>query len=228
MSENILHERIKKPSPKRYYMYRKFDEETIERLLETGIEEFAEHGLDRANINIIAKRAGVSVGVIYKYYEDKDHFFLSCVEHSLKLLEITLQDVMENGTDLISCIRLLAEALLDGARKHPSYYVMYNEITSGSCKKFAKELAQGIEKNTAKIYAELIKKAQEEGVVTTNGNPKMFAFFFDNLLMSLQFSFACDYYKERMKIFCGEDVMENPDKLVEEYVSFITSALGVA
>lgn len=208
-------------------MYQKFDEETIERVLETGIEEFAEHGLDRANINIIAKRAGVSVGVIYKYYGDKDHFFLSCVEHSLGLLEVTLQEVMENEADLITCIRLLIEALLNGARKHPSYYVMYNEITSGSCKKYAKELARGIEEKTARIYEGLIKKAQEDGVVTRDGSPQMFAFFFDNLLMSLQFSFSCDYYKERMKIFCGENVLESPELLIETYLGFIERALGV-
>lgn len=208
-------------------MYQKFDGETIERVLETGIEEFAEHGLDRANINVIAKSAGVSVGVIYKYYKDKDHFFLACVEHSLKLLESALHDVMSNEEDLVTCIRLLAEDLLEGARKHPSYYVMYNEITSGSCKKYAKELARGIETKTAAIYAELLRKAQQEGVVTCNGNPKLFAFFFDNLLMSMQFSFSCEYYKDRMRIFCGEDVADNPELMIEEFVTFTKQALGV-
>ena len=42
-------------------MYKKLDEEMMSKILETGIDEFAENGLDRANINIIAKKSGVSV-----------------------------------------------------------------------------------------------------------------------------------------------------------------------
>ena len=37
-------------------MYKKLDSDTINNILETGIEEFANNGLDRANINVIAKK----------------------------------------------------------------------------------------------------------------------------------------------------------------------------
>lgn len=56
-------------------MYKKLDEKTMHLILETGIDQFARFGLDRANINTIAKAAGVSVGVLYKYFGDKDSFF---------------------------------------------------------------------------------------------------------------------------------------------------------
>ena len=68
-------------------MYKKLDDGRINSILETGIDEFAANGLDRSNINLIAKNAGVSVGVIYKYFGDKDGFFLACVRHSLDLLD---------------------------------------------------------------------------------------------------------------------------------------------
>ena len=209
-------------------MYSKLTDEKIEYLLETGIDEFAQLGLSRANINVIAKKAGISVGVIYKYFTDKHHFFLACVEYSLRLLETAMEDVTNNEGDVVSCIRLLVRDLMDGAKKHPNYFVMYNEITSGSCREYAKELARDIEENTAAVYGKLMEKAQAEGRMKKEGDPHMFAFFFDNMLMSLQFAFSCDYYNERMKIFCGENVEENPDKLVEEFVSFMTGALGIA
>lgn len=209
-------------------MYNKLTDEKIEHLLEIGIDEFAQLGMSRANINVIAKKAGISVGVIYKYFTDKHHFFLACVEYSLRLLDTAMQDVTNNEEDVISCIRLLVRDLMDGAKKHPNYFVMYNEITSGSCREYAKELARDIEENTAAVYGKLIEKAQSEGRMKREGNPHMFAFFFDNLLMSLQFAFSCSYYNERMKIFCGENVMEHPEKLVDEFVLFMTGALGIA
>lgn len=208
-------------------MYKKFDDGTIEFLLETGIEEFSSNGLDRANINHIAKNAGVSVGVIYKYYQDKDSFFLACVEHSLKLLENALNSVIENEDDIENCIRLIVAELLDGADKHQNCYVMYNEITSGSCRRFAADLAEKIESHTASIYTKLIEKAKADGKISYDGNPRMLAFFFDSWLMMLQFSLSCDYYKERLKIFCGEDILEDKQSLGDMLTELMKKALGI-
>jgi len=208
-------------------MYKKLDEETINKLLETGIDEFACHGLDRANINVIASKAGLSVGVIYKYYGDKDKFFLACVEHSLKLLENLVQNVITNEEDISTCIHLVMDELIDGAEKHRNYYAMYNEITSGSCRKYAVELAREIEGETGALYAALMEKAQAEGKVTYTGDPKMFAFLFDSLLMMLQFSYSCEYYRERMKIFCGEEIINDKDAMADAFCEFIERAIGV-
>ena len=51
-------------------MYKKLDETALEAILEAGIEEFARCGFQPASIADVAKKAGVSVGVIYKYYND--------------------------------------------------------------------------------------------------------------------------------------------------------------
>lgn len=207
-------------------MYKKLDDNTLNTILETGIDEFADNGLDRANINVIAKKSGVSVGVIYKYYGDKDNFFLACVRHSLKLLEQVLRDSFSGETDVMTCIRRVVYALLDHCKKHKNYNVMYNEITSGSCKRYAAVLAKEIETCTAMVYEQLMENAKRLGEVGINIESHMFAFFFDNLLMMLQFSYSCEYYRERMKIFCGEDVLDNDEKVAEEFIRFIGAALG--
>jgi len=207
-------------------MYKKLDADTINKILETGIEEFANNGLDRANINVIAKKAGVSVGVIYKYYKDKDSFFLECVRHSLKLLDEVLYDAFSDDADVMTCIKRIVYALLEHSRKHKNYNVMYNEITSGSCKSYAKILAEEIETRTAFIYEQLMEKAKRSATVDIKIDSRMLAFFFDNLLMMLQFSYSCDYYMERMKIYCGDDILENDEKVASEFISFIASVLG--
>ena len=101
---------------------------------------------------------------------------------------------------------------------------MYNEITSGSSKKFAPLLAKKIEGVTAKTYTAFIEKAMKDGDIRSDIDPKMFAFFFDNLLTSLQFSYSCDYYQERFKVYCGDKVMEEDEKVITELLKFIESA----
>jgi len=207
-------------------MYRKLDDDTINTILETGIDEFANNGLDRANINVIAKKSGVSVGVIYKYFKDKDSFFLACVRHSLKLLEQVLKDAFSDDADVMTCIRRIVYALLEHSRKHRNYNVMYNEITSGSCKGYAAVLAKEIETHTAQVYKQLMEKAKQSADAEINIDSRMLAFFFDNLLMMLQFSYSCDYYRERMKIYCGENIPDDGEKVTEEFIKFIGGALG--
>lgn len=114
-------------------MYRKLDEAALGTILEAGIAEFARCGFQPASVASVAKNAGVSVGVIYKYFGDKDAFFLACVRHSLELLDATLQEAAAGGGPLEVRMQRLILALIRQSRSHASYNAMYNEITSGSC-----------------------------------------------------------------------------------------------
>lgn len=208
-------------------MFKKLDEEKITTLLEAGISEFANKGFDKSNMNLIAKKAELSVGVIYKYYTDKDEFFLACVRYSLNLLRDVLGKVMEDGIDVVANMRLVVWALIEHSKKHADYYVMYHEITAGGCKRFATMLAEEIESISAQVYTNLLENAKKSGVVRLDMDSRVFAFFFDNLLMMLQFSYCCDYYRERMRIYCGEGTLENDEHMVEELMKFMYAALGV-
>lgn len=205
-------------------MLKKLTKEKIDDILETGINEFAELGLDRANINVIAKKAGISVGVLYKYYQDKEVFFLACLDKSLAVLETVVADFL-SGTDKIMVrAEKIIRAVQFYSRKHTNYIKMYNSITVGSNKRFAPELAQRIEGLTAKVYAEFIARAIIDGDVRGDIDNRMFAFFFDSLLMMMQFSYSCDYYMERFKVYCGEEVFEQDERVVQQFLKFIESA----
>lgn len=204
-------------------MFKKLTDEKLAEILETGIKEFAEKGLDRANINVIAKKAGISVGVLYKYYKDKETFFLACLRRSLDVLESVLQDIATSEDKLLVKAEKLIRAVQYYSREHSNYINMYNEITSGSSKKFAPQLAAEIESLTSRTYTSFIAKAVEDNDIRKDIDPRLFAFFFDNLLTMLQFSYCCDYYRERFKIYCGEDIPDD-EKILTELLKFIESA----
>ena len=206
-------------------MYKKLDETALEAILEAGIEEFARCGFQPASVADVAKNAGVSVGVIYKYFGDKEAFFLACVRHSLDLLDRTLHEVAAAGGSMEDRVRRLITALITQSRQHASYNAMYNEITAGSCRKFAPMLAREIEQKTAALYTALFSDAQQQGEITNAVAPEMFAFFFDNLLMMLQFSCSCEYYRERMEIFCGRDAAQDDRKLADALTRFVLGAM---
>ena len=163
-------------------MYKKLEDQTIDAILEAGIDEFVEKGLQGAAMSSIAKKSGVSVGVIYKYFTDKDTFFLRCLDHSLELLNDVLREAVAEVEDLQGCIRKIVAALISNSKIHSNYNAMYNEIMSGSCRKYAKDLVNRIEGRSAEAYRGLIEQAQKNGQITTETDAGILAFFFDNLL----------------------------------------------
>ena len=205
-------------------MYKKLEDQTIDAILEAGIDEFVEKGLQGAAMSSIAKKSGVSVGVIYKYFTDKDTFFLRCLDHSLELLNDVLREAVAEAEDLQGCIRKIVAALISNSKIHSNYNAMYNEIMSGSCRKYAKDLVNRIEGRSAEAYRGLIEQAQKNGQITTETDAGILAFFFDNLLMMLQFSYSCDYYKDRMKLFCG-DAADDENVMADSLTRFIEAAL---
>lgn len=205
-------------------MLKKLNDDKINEILETGIAEFAAHGLDRANTNTIARKSGVSVGVLYKYYVDKEGFFLACLRHSLEMLRSVIGDAMCGEGTLLMRAEKLIRAVQRCSREHPDYNIMYNEITAGASKTHARILAEEIESISSEVYTRFIAGAKADGGIRDDIDPRMFAFFFDNLLLVLQFSYSCDYYRERFKIYCGEDILDDDEKVVAELLKFIESA----
>lgn len=204
-------------------MLRKLTEEKLDELLEAGIKEFAENGPDGANVNVIARKAGISVGVLYKYYENKEAFFQACLRRSLSVLDSVLHEVMESDEKLLVRAERMIRAVQRYSREYSNYTNMYKVITSRSGKNYAPMYAAEIESMTAKVYTGFIERAIRDGDIRADINPQLFAFFFDNLLMMLQFSYSCDYYKERAMVYCGDDFMDD-EKVVSELLKFLESA----
>lgn len=69
-----------------------------QQLLDLGLELFASQSYDELSIDEIARRAGVSKGLLYHYYPSKRAFYVAAVrEAARQLLEETDVDAYGNG-----------------------------------------------------------------------------------------------------------------------------------
>ncbi len=198
--------------------------ERRQNILEIGVNEFANKGFEGANINIIAQKAEISVGLMYKYFSTKEDLFLTCVSHGINMLEQVLQEIMISDEKLLKKAENLIRAIQAYSRDNANYVKLYNEITGEKSSDYTRMIASELEGVSANIYSSLIEQAQKEGDIRADCDPKLFAFFLDNLLTSLQFSYTCEYYRERFKIFAGADVLEDDEKVVKQLLKFLESA----
>jgi len=213
---------------KHYYKdaFERATDERKEKILEVGIEEFSSKGYENANINVIAKKAGISIGLMYKYFSTKEDLFITCLHRGMEILDKAINDIMQSDDKLLVKAENLIRATCAHSRKNANYIKMYNEITSekGSGERI-KNLAEEIESKTSTTYITAIAQALAKGDLRSDLNPRLFAFFLDNLLTSLQFSYTCDYYKERFRIYTGIDVDESDEnEVVSQLLKFIESA----
>lgn len=208
-------------------MYKKLSEDQQNTLLQAAIREFADKGYERASISAIARRAGVSVGVIYKYYKDKASLFLACVRISLEPLHNALQELISGDAPIEDSLDSIIRTLIRHSREHREVNRMYHEITGNSAHRLSRALSREIEEMSSQVYTELIRKAQTEGKCRPDADPRLFAFFIDDLFMMLQFSYSCDYYRERLKLYGGEDILNDDERIAAQLRSFLTGALGL-
>lgn len=199
--------------------------EKREKILSVAVNEFAYNGFDNANINTIAKKAEVSVGSLYKYFDTKTDLFLTSVNYALQNLDIIMETIVKSDEDVMIKLEKLVRVAIEFSRRNRVLIKLYNEVTSESNAEVVKKIAEHVESITSRAYKKAIIDGQVSGEIRTDIDPGMAAFFVDNLLMNIQFSYACDYYCERYKIYAGEDIFLKDEFAVENILRFIKAAL---
>lgn len=196
------------------------------RIIETATMEFAKKGYHDASISNIASKSGVSVGSIYKYFDNKQDLFLTIVDHSISRMEKLLLGLAKEDEDVIIKVEKILREIISASREDGILIKLYNSMTAVNDKKLARQFAVEMESMTAEIYIEAIKEGQKSGEIRKDIDPRVAAFLIDDLFMSLQFSYAGDYYEERFKIFCGEDAHQRDEFIIEQVLKFVKSALN--
>ncbi|TGK22427.1 TetR/AcrR family transcriptional regulator [Leptospira fluminis] len=212
----------------KYYSetFERIPEEKRNRILSVAITEFANRGFNNANTNVIAQKAGISVGSLFKYFDTKEDFFLTAVGHGINQLEKTLETVLTEQNDLFGKIESILRIIQTHSRENQDIIRLYNEMTSEGNSDLIRKLSSELETISAKVYTSLLKNAKKQGVVSKEVDERIFAFCLDNLFMTLQFSYATEYYKERMRIYLGDAMIGNDEKIVQGLMKFIRRALA--
>lgn len=196
-------------------------------LLSAAIELFAAKGFSATSVNEIARKAGISIGGLYSYFPTKDDLFLTVIERGRALLEEALGDIDPEAPFFDSFTRLIQRAR-DYAVANPELNRIYLDATTQGLRHLSSRLSGRLETITAELYRRALASAIARGEVREGIDPGAAAFCLDNILVLFQFSFASDYFRDRLHIFLGieEEATVDEERLIASIADFARRALA--
>lgn len=177
--------------------------------------EFADHGFEGANTNHIARRAGISVGSLFQYFKTKKDLFLGMVDYETNRLLAPVVEQGRGAEDVFALFRyMLTEARRFGLH-YPDQNKIYLLVTAGAGASMAPALARRLESMTILCYRRAMERSREKGLLRPGVDQGFAAFWMDSLVLLFQFSFASDYFRQRLIAYTGLDPLEKGDEIID-------------
>ena len=142
------------------------DSDKRKRLINSALEEFASNTYEKASTNIIVKKAGISKGLLYHYFESKEVLCEYLVEFSISIVvDAILGAKIWDETDLINRINKIAIIKLKAFIEYPSMIRFSKSLYD---KKTIEEVKEMMEKYVPNIYHEAYYKNINFGLFKEN------------------------------------------------------------
>ena len=201
-------------------------EDKREALLAVALSEFADKGFSATSVNALARRAGVSIGSLYSYFPSKEDLFLTVAARGHDLLERAIGDIDPEGP-FAETFGLLLRRARDYARSNPELNLVYLDATTQGLRHLSERLSGSLESLSSDLYHKMLEAAILRGEARAGLEVGPAAFCLDNLILLFQFSFASDYYRERLRIFLGlgEGEAMDEEALMASIVEFARRAV---
>jgi TetR/AcrR family transcriptional regulator len=99
-------------------------------IIQACLAEFAEYGYDAASTNRMVERAGISKGVLFKYFKDKENLFHYVCHETIQfwLDDLRIPDT-ESYSDLFALLKKVAIRKIEMSKRYPAAYRLLLRIT---------------------------------------------------------------------------------------------------
>lgn len=136
-----------------------------EKILQVALQEFAQNGYKAASTNVICKKAEVSKGLLYHYYNSKENLYIYSIKHAIdkfkENINISINSSKNKGIDYVT---EYFNAKFKYFRENPLYSkIIVNSLLNDEVEE-AKKLSNEFQEYNNSLIYEVIKKV--------NINPK--------------------------------------------------------
>ncbi|MBT2369136.1 TetR/AcrR family transcriptional regulator [Streptomyces sp. ISL-10] len=145
-----------------------------ERLIEAAVQEFGEQGYDRARVQDIARRAGLSTGAIYGNFRNKAELLAEAVDYGLAAAGRKLGRALNQGAAPADVLQLIITYHSDPHQR--SWAPLVSEALAAARRdgEVARKVHAALYR-AEKSLTELAELAQQDGSLTADIDPALCA-----------------------------------------------------
>ncbi len=100
------------------------DNSKKEKILKSSLEEFSEHGYEKASTDRICERAGVSKGLIFHHFGSKDNLYMITMNNCINDILQEFDGLDTTDMDFMSIIKKTMKFKYEFFKKNPMHYKM--------------------------------------------------------------------------------------------------------
>jgi len=130
--------------------------------------EFVQSGFEKASTNEIVKRANISKGSLFNYFNSKKDLYVYLIEYSVQIIELIVEQIDLNETDIFKRIENIGLKKLHTQQKFPQVFdflVSTKQEESAEVKEIIKQKVEPIyDKSKKKMYEQIDYSKFREGI----------------------------------------------------------------
>ncbi|HTY23516.1 MAG TPA: TetR/AcrR family transcriptional regulator [Desulfomonilaceae bacterium] len=208
--------------------FEQISEEKRQRVLREATKLFAERGFSATDVAELAKRAGVAKGSLYDYFESKEDLYLHVCKDGLARSRRAVFGGMDEEWDIYRQVEYIFRQGVRFALKTPEYVRLYLTASAPGKEHISPKLSLDVEKHTADHLKKHIRRGQVQGIVRSDLDPRLGAYFINSLYIILVASIVSKHFQNRLKEYFeikgsirGPALEENLSLIIKEIHRFL-------
>jgi AcrR family transcriptional regulator len=158
-------------APRQEEANQRIKDERREQIFKAALQIFARKGLAAARISDIAAAAGLSYGLVYHYFRDKEELFVELALRAVGGGVMVTQEALEAEGPPLERLHALCEEMVEGVRNDPGYTLLVIQaIAQESLPEAAREPIARLSQQNYENVTALIRQCQAAGQVV-GGDP---------------------------------------------------------
>ncbi len=151
--------------PRKPEQFEEIREKSREKILDAALDLFANKGYDATSIDSIAKKAGVSKGLIYNYYDSKKAMLLAIFDQAMQIGDAVMVEVKKEKDPDVR-IRNMVEGFFAMVDQQPGYLklLMVLSLQPGVMEDMKTHMGQIFERNSRFISSAFAKGREKDTI----------------------------------------------------------------
>lgn len=182
-----------------------------ERIIDAALEEFGAYPYLKTSINRIIKKADISKGSFYQYFNNKKDLYKYIIDQAsaakMRFLGQKLQDYQK--LEFFELLRKLFIAGIEFKREYPLYSEIGDRLLNGSNESLKEEIYAESKPRSNEFFEQLLQKAIQAGEIDPNIDINFTSFLLTDFSISIVNYFFDNHNPDDL-----DEIMNYVDKML--------------